>query len=380
MTSERTRPNPATLGARMDALPALAVVRGALQGERAFLVGGAVRDLLIGASRVDLDIAIEGDAIGLARRLGAVDREHERFATAAVQINGTSVDIAATRTESYPAPGALPEVSPASLEADLARRDFSINAMAVPLAGEPELVDPHDGLRDLAAGVLRVLHERSFADDPTRALRAARYCARLGLELEARTAELLARVELADVSGDRVEAELRRAAAEADPAPVFALLAGWDLAGIDHGAPGRIGAVLAVHAQPGWGEILDPVSAVRGAAQLDPTIEAAALRLASSQPARPSEAAELARGRSPLELLAGRSAGAIWLDEYIQNWRHVALEIDGDDLLAAGIPQGPAVGRDSRPRWRQSSTVRFSAVRMSSRPPSRGRGGPHELA
>ena len=118
---------------------------------------------------------------------------------------------------------------PASLAADLSRRDFTVNAMAVPLAGDPDLIDPHRGLEDLRRGVLQVLHPGSFEDDPTRALRAARYAARYALALEPTTAELIRRAELATVSRDRAEAELGKLAAEPEARRAFELLGDWGL-------------------------------------------------------------------------------------------------------------------------------------------------------
>ncbi len=166
--------------------PELAAVREA-GGDPVYLVGGAVRDLLLGRGRADIDLVVEGDAAALAERLGAEVTAHERFGTAKVKLNGHEVDIAGARSESYPQPGALPVVERgADLAADLRRRDFTINAMAIPLRGEPRLIDPHGGEADLAMRQLRVLHDGSFVDDPTRALRAARYAARFGFGLEAR--------------------------------------------------------------------------------------------------------------------------------------------------------------------------------------------------
>ena len=345
MTPERKALDPSEIVARVAELPGIAELRAALDGERAWLVGGAVRDLLLGIDHPDLDIAVEGDAAALARRLGGEAVAHERFATATAMAGGVRVDLAGTRTETYERPGALPAVKPAAIEADLARRDFTVNAMAVPLEGAPELLDPHGGLGDLRAGLLRVLHGSSFADDPTRALRAARYAVRLGFELETETAELLASADLGAVSADRVEAELRRIAAEPDPAAAVALLAEWGLAGIDSGAAARVRAVRDVLARPEWERLVDHVDAAYRAAVLDPELEVAAVRLAAARPARPSEAVRLARGRSPIELLAARAAGGTWLDEYVTRWRSIELEIDGEDLLAAGIPEGRAIGR-----------------------------------
>jgi tRNA nucleotidyltransferase (CCA-adding enzyme) len=337
--------DPGGIADRMGNLSGVAALREALAGERAFLVGGAVRDLLLGVSHPDLDVAVEGDAPAAARRLGANPVAHERFATATVELDGVRVDLASTRTERYRRPGALPDVEPASLERDLARRDFTVNAMAIPLAGDPELIDPHEGLEDLRAGTLSVLHPGSFDDDPTRALRAARYAARLGFEIEPATFELLTVTDLGTVSSERIEAELRRIAAEDTAPAAFELLAQWGLAGIDRGVGARLAALQAILARPEWADLVDAPDAVYALGTPDPGLEAGALRLSSATPRRPSEGTALARGRHPTELVAARVAGAGWLDEYVRDWRHVGLEIDGSDLMAAGIPEGPAVGR-----------------------------------
>src|SRR3954447_10430159 len=178
------------LGERIRALPGADRLLPALEGlAPAWLVGGAVRDLLLGAASVDLDVAIEGDAREVARelaaRLGGEAVEHERFGTATVRADALTVDLASPRRESYAHPGALPEVEPAPLDEDLARRDFTVNAMAAALDSERlgELRDPHGGRGDLEAGVIRVLHPKSFIDDPTRLLRAVRYEARFGFRM-----------------------------------------------------------------------------------------------------------------------------------------------------------------------------------------------------
>jgi len=170
---------------RIRALPGMERLLPALDGlPPAFLVGGAVRDLLLAGQTVDLDVAIEGDARATAReiaeRLGGEVVEHERFGTATVKAGDLDVDLATTRRERYAEPGALPEVEPAGLSEDLGRRDFTINAMALGLSGDSlgVLEDPHEGREDLERGVIRVLHGRSFIDDPTRLLRALRYEAR----------------------------------------------------------------------------------------------------------------------------------------------------------------------------------------------------------
>lgn len=331
------------LPARLEALAGIERVRAAASevGVDAYLVGGSVRDLLLGRDRVDIDVAIEGDPRALAAALGGEVREHERFGTATVRADGHILDLASTRAETYPRPGALPEVRPASLIDDLARRDFTVNAMAVPLRGATRVIDAHGGLADLRAGVLRVLHERSLADDPTRALRAARYAARLSLEPEPATEGQLRGADLDAVSGDRVEAELRRLAGEHAARRGFELLQRWGLFDLPPGAGDLIDAVVEVSARPGWFQLDYRADAVLAAARgADGSRE-----LASSDPGAPSEAVRVARGRGPAELLLARARGADWLDRYLSEWRHARLEITGHDLLAAGVPEGPGIGR-----------------------------------
>ena len=177
--------------ARLRAQPRAARLLDALAGvEGAHLVGGAVRDVLLGGEAVDLDVVVEGDAAAAARtaaeRLGGRVREHERFGTATVEADDLAFDVARARRERYPRPGALPEVEPASLEEDLLRRDFTVNALAVAL-GPPAPGTLHaapQSREDLEARRLRVLHDGSFLDDPTRLLRLVRYATRLRFAIE----------------------------------------------------------------------------------------------------------------------------------------------------------------------------------------------------
>ena len=326
-----------------SAIPELDLLREAAAGAPLYLVGGAVRDLMLDRPPVALDVAVEGDAAAVARRLGGEVLEHERFLTAATKLGEWQLDLTSTRTETYAAPGALPEVKPASLEEDLARRDFTVNAIAWPLQGEPQLIDPNAGQSDLESGQLRVLHERSFVDDPTRALRAARYAARLGFELEPRTAELIQEADLGSVSADRRAAELLKIALEPEAAARgLQLAAEWGLVRSRHGAAELLPAVDALLAQPPWSEIAARPRAMLVAA-LGPVGREA--ELAAAAPAGPSEAVELAHDERPEVLVLARAMGAEWLDDYVRDWRHVTLEIDGSDLVAAGVPEGPAVGR-----------------------------------
>jgi tRNA nucleotidyltransferase (CCA-adding enzyme) len=214
--------------------------------------------------------------------------------------------------------------------------------MAIPLHGELRLIDPYEGRADLEAGLLRVLHERSFQDDPTRALRAARYASRFSFELEEETAALMRKADLSTVSGDRRDAELLRLAGEDEAPRGFALLAEWGLVELREGGlelADRASDLLALEPWTG----LAPRDRVMLRAALGPPGEE--LALAKSRPERPSQAVGLAASGDPVELVLARALGAEWLDRYLSEWRGVALEIDGEDLIAAGISQGPAIGR-----------------------------------
>jgi tRNA nucleotidyltransferase (CCA-adding enzyme) len=340
---EKARIEPERIPERLSALPGLDRVREAAAGTPVYLVGGAVRDLLLGRERTDLDLAVEGDVAELGRRLGGDVHAHERFATATVRTDELELDLAAARSESYPRPGALPEVRPATLAEDLARRDFTVNAMAVPLTGDAELIDPHRGLADLESGVLRILHDRSFVDDPTRALRAARYAGRYGFELEPRTEVLLRHADLAAVSNDRVQAELRKLAAEPRARRGFELLDEWGLVPLAEGAGGLVDAVAELMATETWSRVADRGEAVLAAARGRGLPGARAL--ADAEVTRPSEGVELARRYDGVTLALARALGADWLDRYLEEWRGVRLDIDGGDLMDAGIPEGPAIGR-----------------------------------
>jgi tRNA nucleotidyltransferase (CCA-adding enzyme) len=334
---------PQRIAGRVTELPGIDRVLEAAGETPIYLVGGSIRDLLLGRERTDVDVAVEGDAAAIGRRLGGEIRAHERFATATVHLDGAEIDLATTRSETYPRPGALPEVRPARLPEDLARRDFTVNAMAVPLAGEPVLIDPHGGLDDLREGTLRVLHERSFVDDPTRALRAARYAARYGFALEPETERLLRDADLGTVSRDRVRAELRKLAREDCARRGFELLDVWGLLPLDPRAPELIDAVSDVLSSELWAALVpreDAVLAATSARDIDRSQQ-----LAAAEPETPSQAVERAKGHDGRALALARALGAEWLDSYVREWRNVRLDIDGRDLLDAGIPQGPAIGR-----------------------------------
>ncbi len=197
-------------------------------GHNSYLVGGAVRDLLLGQPTIDIDIVIEGDAIELAKCLRLTKAKiiaHNNFGTANIKWNHTSIDIATARSEIYSKPGALPEVTPSNINRDLFRRDFTINAMAVSLNPDNfgELIDPYRGLPDLKDKLIRILHENSFIDDATRIWRAIRYEQRLGFKLETETLRLLKRdIEMLDtISADRIRHELELVLKEKQPEKVL---------------------------------------------------------------------------------------------------------------------------------------------------------------
>jgi tRNA nucleotidyltransferase (CCA-adding enzyme) len=188
-------------------------------GYGAFIVGGAVRDLIRGVRNFDVDIAVEGDAIRfgrvLSREFSGTIVVHKRFGTCAIVTKeGLKIDLATARKEVYERPGALPTVEFSSIKDDLARRDFTINAMAIGLNKENfgRLMDFFGGKRDLAEGRIRVLHDRSFIDDPTRIFRCIRFESRPGFSIEAQTLRLVKEAIKkgmpARVSAQRVRNEL----------------------------------------------------------------------------------------------------------------------------------------------------------------------------
>lgn len=327
-----------------------------------WLVGGAVRDILLGREPRELDVAVEGEVAPLVQALGGTAVSHDRFGTASVETDACRFDLARTRTETYPQPGALPEVAPAPLTADLRRRDVTINAIAVALPDGRVETAP-GALEDLRAGVLRVLHDDSLREDPTRLWRIARYAARLGFRVEPHTARLAAAAGPGAVSGERLGHELRLALREPDPFAVLEHVRSLNPMALPEGfepCPPAAAPALALLPPEGRRDLVALAACTAGMETgrlqrwldhlqfpaADRDVVAAASRWVTGAPlraaSRPSEIARAAAG-APLEAiaLAGGENARRWIDEL----RHVRLEIDGDDLLAAGIPQGPGIGR-----------------------------------
>jgi tRNA nucleotidyltransferase (CCA-adding enzyme) len=324
------------------------------------VVGGAVRDLLLDRPPRELDLVVEGDVDDAAARLGGTVTAHDRFGTARVRTGGCAFDLVRARAESYAYPGALPDVRPARLDDDLRRRDVTVNAIALGFDGAVVAVD--GALDDLRAGLLRVLHDASFVDDATRVWRVARYAARLRFAVEKLTHALARAADPSTVSGDRLGAELRLALREPEPPAAFEAVRDLNPAYLPEGfepRPRALPAALELLPEDGRADLVTLAACTAGMdvrtllAWLDDMgfpagerdIVAAASRAATGAPLHAArtnaEVARAARG-APVEAvaLAGGENARRWLDEL----RHVRLEIDGHDLLAAGIPEGPDIG------------------------------------
>jgi len=381
---------PIRIGGPGDPLAAVwEAARRAADGAAAYAVGGPVRDLLRGDPSRDADIAVEGDAVAVARRLadvlgGGRVVVHRAFGTAVVHAPDVRVDLAATRSERYPHPAALPVVSRAGIDADLARRDFTVNALAAGLSGPRagELLDPFDGRADLAAATIRILHPGSFRDDPTRIFRAARYAARLGFALDAETERLagdaVAEGLVGELSGARVRADLVALLGESAATVAAALRIADGLGLLAAVGPGLAAERLdvlerldVVHDRfaarsPIWRLRLALIARESGDVAARVLVErlrlrrsdAANVRAAAAAPATlgaklaaaaaPSDVAELLDRLPPDAALlvaatGGPGAGAAEL--YLERLRGIRLEIDGTVLRdELGLAASPRVG------------------------------------
>ncbi len=354
-----------------------------------YLVGGAVRDVLMGEPSFDVDIAVEGDGIALgqalARELAGRVVPHERFGTAIVVYGaGRRIDVATARTEFYDAPGALPHVEEASIRQDLFRRDFTINAMAVSLRGDDfgRLVDFFGGLSDLESGVVRVLHNLSFIDDPTRIFRAIRYESRYGFRMDGHTVGLARACVEMNLVGELSSARLRD--------ELQLLLDEDDVTGSVHRLE-QLGLDRIIHRQLAADaeavELIDRLDEARR--RWAPDTPAWRLRLAAlarrlppdelyawferlrlrrrdadlvadavtvapllrerlAAPADPAEIRALVGPHDPdgalLALADARGVAREALERYFDRLREVRLEISGSDLAELGLGESPRVG------------------------------------
>jgi tRNA nucleotidyltransferase (CCA-adding enzyme) len=393
---EGAEPRPTAEGAsiaaelrRVERLRPVVDAVGSL-GDRAegvYLVGGTVRDVLLGEEGFDVDIAVEGDAIAFARALGDVlggrVTPHHKFGTAIVSYGGGErVDVVTTRTEFYDAPGALPTVERAGLREDLFRRDFTINAMAASLkpADFGRLVDPFGGRADLEGSTVRVLHNLSFIEDPTRIFRGIRYEARYGFHLDDHSTRLARGCIEMGLVGDLSSARLRDELVLLleDPGATAGIRRLGEL-GVDHAIHPhlrgdeeaarlftralelrrelevdvpvwRLGiAVLARELSSDeaydWLERLRvrrrDIDRIVGAVAVAPRM----VERLRSEPLEPAQVVSLADAfapDAPLLALARQEHPA--LREYFGRLRKVELEIDGNDLVALGVAESPRIG------------------------------------
>lgn len=357
-----------------------------------FVVGGIVRDLLLNVRNLDLDLLVEPDGVALARALAAEtggEFKDKRFGTAAVTLpDGQLVEFATARTEAYSEPGALPDVEPSSVVDDLRRRDFTINAMAAALRPERfgELLDPFGGRSDLERRRIRVLHNLSFTEDPTRIFRAVRFETRFHFRMDPHT-QALARHGIRDgvlarISPDRLRKELLQTLRE--PRCLGAIKRLEELGVLEWLASGLQTNEALLQSLPGalewWKKetgqrvdgsyahltaLLAPLGAESAAEvaerrlhlapQAIEAIRNALYALADREkllaPGKPSEIVRRLRncGSQTLALLRAATNGhretQDLLERYAREWRDTKLEITGEDLKALGFPADRRLGQ-----------------------------------
>ena len=346
-----------------------------------YLVGGVVRDMLMGRAIKDLDLVVEGDAVRLASALAeALSGEviaRSQFGTAKLLVLEQSIDVVTARRETYKNPGALPTVFPGTIADDLARRDFTVSSIALRLEPTPmQLLDPAGGQRDIQQRLIRVLHAASLQDDATRIMRAVRYEQRLGFHLEQQTEKLLRRnLHMLDaISGDRLRRELDLIFREEQAGPTLLramelgamaalyphfpdaqtmkqhlkrLSSSGDMAQPIHylalltysmKADEREGFIQRLTLTATWAKVVRDVALA--------TESAIYLTTESS----PAVVSRRLRGLSPeavqvAGMLAGSEGAQRNLHLYIQEWRHVRPSLTGHDLTRLGVPPGPQIGK-----------------------------------
>ncbi|MFN8463573.1 MAG: hypothetical protein U0X93_17610 [Anaerolineales bacterium] len=381
--------------AHLDLIHRIADESSAL-GFPIYLVGGSVRDLMLGRPILDLDLTLEGDAIKLARALvkkhGGELTTHEKFFTATwtpQSSNSQILDLISTRRETYPHPGALPTVTKSTLDDDLRRRDFTINAMAIRVDRHHfgELYDPLHGQSDLEKKLIRVLHPNSFLDDPTRIFRALRYAERYGFTIESETLKLInddSRKVLSALSGERLRHEFDLIFEEPNPSTMLKQLAELDVLKSIRLRVTSYELPLLDDPSPAFGEFAVPdmlsfqqtlcwvlwlmnssVSEIEDVAErlafpvllTNAAVSASALKqeLPSCKNWKPSQ------WTFHLDELPSLSVYAVYLvskenalSEYLSKWQHVKPLTTGDDLKARGLAPGPRYGeilRHLRAAW-----------------------------
>ena len=383
------------LGAPAAALIAFLAQQAAATQQTLYIVGGIVRDLLLKRPNLDIDFVLEGDAIAFAEALqaqfGGEVETHAAFGTAKWQFDEAaaahighplnelpdSIDVVTARHEFYEQPAVLPTVYTSNIKLDLRRRDFTINALAVRLRADGasgEIIDLFGGVDDLTNGTIRVLHSLSFADDPTRVIRAVRYAARLGFTIEPRTAELIQKAlpMLKRITGERVRNDITRILQEDRPEDGLLQLQHMGVLQAVHPAFVLEEAILTevfeqrrTHALPhmpndatsfGWilvaasmdAEYVEQVdkrllfnnttgAAMEAVAQLTEFPD----RTFSGQPSEVTFALE----KHPLDAILGAwvalPAHRATIEQYLGEWRHVRIVTDGNTLKQHGLQPGP---------------------------------------
>ena len=358
---------------------------GAEAGEREqelYLVGGTVRDLILNRPNLDFDLVLEGDALKFARQLANKTGEklmvHPMFGTANFSHDKYHIDIVTARSETYAEPGALPTVVPGTMRDDLRRRDFSINAIAADLGPDAfgQILDPHDGIRDIEKKLIRVLHNKSFSDDATRMLRAIRYEQRLDFKLEKGTERLLRKnVAMLDtISGDRIRHEIDRTLREEHPEKalkraeelgllqrintslkgdkrlagrfaearkrnisshtVYLALLAYDLGSDDADA---LSERLKLSGE--WKRIIQGVAKIKDDIDklADPSIPASHIyRFFKRYPTEAVSACLIANDSQIIR---------VQIERYLDDLQYVQTALKGDDLKAMGMEPGPRLGR-----------------------------------
>lgn len=349
----------------------------------AYLVGGSVRDLVLGRDPKDPDIVVVGNgtrfARALAEKINGKVASVSQFGTAVIDTPNGLIDIATARLDTYSSPAALPEITPSTIDADLLRRDFSVNAMALSIlpTNWGELLDPQRGFSDAARRKIRILHDTSFQDDPTRILRAVRYEVRLGFSMGVETAEALDRdlSYIDQLSSARLLAELQKLLREPMRADILRRAEALGVIGAI--SPALRVTAAGLKAMEHFGEAGDNVDELLFVAcmtssltekegesviaRLQPDRDwqavirgAAAFRdvasILESPDLLPSEIVDLL-ARIPVPVIEfQRVAGPKTrqrehIEAYLRRHRDIRSETTGDELMAQGVPQGPVLGK-----------------------------------
>ena len=348
-----------------------------------YLVGGTVRDAMLGRQTIDLDLSVvsadPGFASVLARGLNGQVVASSLFGTSKLRIGDMVIDLAMARSESYAYPGALPSVVPGSIDEDLARRDFSVNAMAISINPDTwgDLLDPFGGREDLQRRLIKVLHPESFVDDATRILRAVRYAGRLGFQLEASTDQFMRRdiSYLDTIKGDRVRHELVRIFHEERAESILRLTQDAGILSAIHPAfylqestlkgfrelnaertsdsdllfLSLLTYAALVSDRPALIRRLNLDSRLAGVVRDTGSVKDSYDRLDNPHLKR-SQLHELlnpfiASAIKGCAIAVDRPVVARHLNLFLSELRHVRPLLNGDDLIAMGVPEGPIIGK-----------------------------------